>query len=297
MKPNVPHIFDRAALARNRTRAAKNLHSYDFLLQRAAEDLLDRIKVQNRNFDSALCLGASNGYLGRKLKAENLIGETGTGKIKTWMEADITPAMLPQGGVVLDEERLPIKPQSLDLIVSFWGLHHVNDLPGALVQICRALKPDGVFLAALPGNENLRGLQTAFLESQTKILGGVRPHIHPFADLRDLAGLMQRAGFHLPVADSDVLRVRYAQPLSLLHDLRGMGESNILTRRSKTALRRDVLQDALARFQAASQDNGKAVAEFEICYLAGVSPHTEKRQKQEPGELITRFDESPITGV
>ena len=296
MNANVPNIFDRAALRRNRTRAAKGLPGFDFLLQRTAEDLLDRIKVQNRRFETALCLGASTGYLGAKLKAENLIGNHSAAKINTWIEADITAAMLPQGGLVLDEERLPLKPQSLDLIVSFWGLHHVNDLPGALVQICRALKPDGVFLAALPGNENLRTLQTAFLESQTEILGGVRPHIHPFADLRDLAGLMQRAGFHLPVADSDVLRVRYQQPLSVLRDLRGMGESNILTTRVKSALRRDVLQDALARFHAATQEDDRAVAEFEICYLAGFSPQSTEPKKHEPGAPITRFDESPITG-
>ncbi len=293
MSENVPNIFDRAALARNRTRAAKQLHEFDFLLQRTADDLLDRIKVQNRTFETALCLGASNGYLGAKLKANGMVGEPPLAKLKNWIETDITSAMLPEGGIVLDEERLPLKPQSLDLIVSFWGLHHVNDLPGAFVQICRALKPDGVFLAALPGNENLRTLQTAFLESQTKILGGVRPHIHPFADLRDLAGLMQRAGFHLPVADSDVVRVRYSKPLSILRDLRGMGESNILTTRSKTALRRDVLQDALARFSAATQEDGKAVAEFEICYLAGFSPHSSDARKHEPGEPITRFGESP----
>ncbi|MBT7642132.1 MAG: methyltransferase domain-containing protein [Rhodobiaceae bacterium] len=296
MSANVPNIFDRAALRRNRTRAAAQLHEFDFLLQRAAEDLLDRIKVQNRKFETALCLGASNGYLGTKLKAEGLIGSHSTAQINTWIEADITAAMLPEGGLVLDEEHLPIKPQSVDLIVSFWGLHHVNDLPGALVQICRALKPDGVFLAALPGNENLRALQTAFLESQTKILGGVRPHIHPFADLRDLAGLMQRAGFDLPVADSDILRVRYAQPMSVFRDLRGMGESNVLTTRTKSALRRDVLQEALARFHETTQDNGKAVAEFEICYLAGVSPLSAHSKKHEPGEPITRFDERPITG-
>ncbi len=292
MSKQVPHIFDRRALQHNRTRAAATLHQFDFLLTHAAADLETRINVQNRDFETALCLGASGGYLGARLKQSGLMGQ----KISHWIEADLSPAMLPNAGLVLDEENLPLKDQSLDLIISFWGLHHINDLPGALVQIRRALKPDGLFLASFPANETLRALQTAFIESQTQLLGGVRPHIHPFADLRDLAGLMQRAGFALPVADSDVVRVRYADPLGLLRDLRGMGESNILTARTKAPMRRDVLADALARFTMATQEDDKSIAEFEICYLTGFAPPTTQDAKHEVGQPMTRFDETPITG-
>ena len=298
MSKQVPQIFDRRALRRNRTRAAASLADYDFLLRRAADDIADRLMVQNRNFETVLCTGASGGYLRDELTKRGLLGTKITGLI----EADITPAMLRGDGLVLDEEYLPIKPHCLDALISFWGLHQTNDLPGALVQMRQALKPDGLFLAALPGNENLRALSTAFIESQSQLTGGVRPHMHPSADLRDLAGLLQRAGFNLPVADSDVVSVRYGDPLRLLRDLRGMGESNILTARAKCAMRRDVLVDTLARFAASGENgsaqDGKTEAQFEICYLAGFAPpqNTGDAPKYEPGQPITRFDETPITG-
>ena len=291
MSASVPQIFDRTALRRNRARAASGLKDFDFLLTRAAADMADRIMVQNRQFDRALCLGCSTGYLRHELASRGALGS----KIEHWTDADLVPDMLPpEGGLVLDEEALGLEPQSFDLIVSFWGLHHVNDLPGALLQVRQALTPDGVFIAALPGNENLRALRTAFLTAESDMLGGARPHIHPFADLRDLAGLMQRAGFALPVADSDVVDVRYGNPLNLLRDLRGMGESNILMQRSKAPLRRDVLGAAMARFAADNQDGEKVLAQFEICYLAGFAPSEGLAQKHQEGEPITRFDESAI---
>lgn len=292
MSRDVPQIFDRRALRANRRRAAAGLPAHDFLLRRAADELADRLQVHNRRFRRAVCLGASGGLLRAEAEARGLVGPAASGgKIDAWLDADLSAALLPQGGLVLDEENLPLKPKSCDLIISFWGLHHVNDLPGALIQICRALTPDGLFLAALPGNDNLRALQSAFLAAETELLGGVRPHIHPFADLRDLAGLMQRAGFALPVADSLPVPVRYGDPLRLLADLRGMGESNVLAARHKAPLRRDVLASALARFTAATQQDGKAVADFEICYLAGFAPGG-AAAKHEPGTPITRFDDS-----
>lgn len=292
-KSKVPQIFDRRALRRNRTRAAAHLADYDFLLRRAAQDLTDRLAVQNRHFDKLLCLGASGGLLRETLKSRGLLGD----KINHLIEADLTPALLPHGGLVLDEETLPLAMGKLDGIVSFWGLHHVNDLPGALVQIRQSLKPDGLFLAALPGNENLRALSTAFIESQSALTERVRPHMHPQADLRDLAALMQRAGFALPVADSDVVRVRYQDPHRLLKDLRGMGESNILAARHKAPMRRDVLADSLARFTKATQINAKAEACFEICYLAGFAPPDAARPHapHEAGQPIKRFDETGLT--
>ena len=267
MSREVPQIFDRLRLRQNRTRRAAKLANYDFLLRRAAEDLAGRIALQNRQFDTALCLGASGGILREALATH------GGARIGRLIDSDLTHALVPQGGLVLDEEKLPIKAQSIDLIVALWGLHHVNDLPGALLQIRHALKPDGLFLAALPGGATLAELRAAFLSSEASLLGGAQPHIHPFADLQDLAGLMQRAGFALPVADSDMVAVRYQEPFKLLDDLRGMGEANALTARPKHFLRRDVLRAALAQFSAATQEDGKAVAQFELCYLAGWAPH------------------------
>ena len=288
MSREVPHIFDRQRLRQNRTRRAAKLADYDFLLRRAAEDLAGRIALQNRQFDTALCLGASGGILREALATQ------GGARIGRLIEADLTHALVPQGGLVLDEEKLPIKAHSLDLIVALWGLHHVNDLPGALLQIRHALKPDGLFLAALPGGATLAELRAAFLNSEASLLGGVQPHIHPFADLQDLAGLMQRAGLALPVADSDMVAVRYQEPLKLLDDLRGMGEANVLTARPKHFLRRDVLRAALAQFSAATQEDGKAVAQFELCYLAGWAPHERHGERHKEGEPITRFDESAL---
>ena len=288
MQSNVPQIFDRARLRRNRARCAAGLGDYDFLLRRAADDLAGRIALQNRDFGTALCLGASGGALRAALATHGGAG------IGTLIEADLATPMLPHGGVVLDEEALPLKPQSLDLIISLWGMHHVNDLPGAFLQIRRALKPDGLFLAALPGGATLAALRAAFLEKEAEILGGAHPHIHPFADLQDLAGLMQRAGFALPVADSDIVDVRYQNPYRLLEDLRGMGEANVLTARPRQFLRRDVLTAALAQFAAQSQKDGKAIAAFEICYLAGWAPHESQTQAHEEGQPFTRFDESAL---
>ena len=290
MQNKVPQIFDRAALARNRHRAAARLDAYDFLLRRAALDLADRLAVQNRHFDTVLVLGASGGILRDTLSEKGLMGR----QINRLIEADLTDAMLPQGGLVLDEECLPLKPACLDGLVAFWGLHHVNDLPGALLQMRQALKPDGVFLAALPGNENLRALSSAFIESQSALTGAVRPHMHPSADLRDLAGLLQRAGFALPVADSDLVEVRYGDPLRLLRDLRGMGESNILQARHKGAMRRDVLHDVMTRLNMMRGADNKFEAVFEICYLAGFAP-TQDATRHEPGQPITRFNETVIT--
>jgi SAM-dependent methyltransferase len=292
MQSNVPQIFDRARLRRNRARRAAALGDYDFLLRRAANDLAGRIALQNRRFDTALCLGASAGASGGVLR--DALAAHGDARIATLIEADMAAPLVPQGGLVLDEEALPLKPHSLDLIVSLWGLHHVNDLPGALLQIRHALKPDGLFLAALPGGATLAALRAAFLQSEAAILGGAQPHIHPFADLQDLAGLMQRAGFALPVADSDMVHVRYKNPYRLLDDLRGMGEANVLTARPRQFLRRDVLTAALAQFAQETQEDGKAVATFEICYLAGWAPHESQQQAHEEGQPFTRCDESAL---
>ena len=288
MSREVPHIFDRQRLRQNRTRRAAKLADYDFLLRRAAEDLAGRIALQNRSFDTALCLGASGGIL------RHALADQGGARIGTLFEADLTAALVPPNGLVLDEENLPIKAHSLDLVVALWGLHHVNDLPGALLQIRHALKPDGLFLAALPGGATLAELRGAFLASEARLLGGAQPHIHPFADLQDLTGLMQRAGFALPVTDSDMVAVRYQEPLKLLDDLRGMGEANVLTARPRQFLRRDVLHAALAQFSAATQEAGKAVAQFELCYLAGWAPHKRHGKKHQEGQKINRFDESAL---
>ena len=285
MTHSVPLIFDRQRLAANRARAAPGFGEHDFLHRHIAADLADRLAVQTRDFDKTLILGSNQGRMRAALQS--------TQQVSFIVEADLTQSMLPAAqaapGLVLDEEILPFAEASLDLVISPWGLHHVNDLPGTLLQIKRALKPNGLFLAALPGSQTLTPLRQAFMQAETDICGGAAPHFHPFADLRDLGGLLQRAGFALPVADADMVRVRYRSPLSLLADLRGMGDGNILTQRAKQSLRRDVLMRAMQIFTETSQEDAKSLAQFEICYLAGWAPHESQQKPMRPGSARMRL--------
>lgn len=237
-----------------------------------------RLSAITRRFPTALILGSFGGLL-RDYPAFKE-------RIDTSFMADLAEAMLPKGTarLIADEETLPLAPASLDLIVSLWGLHHVNDLPGALVQIRQALKPDGLFLAALPGGHTLDTLRNALLHAETEISGGIGAHIHPFIALPDLAHLMQRAQFALPVADIDTLTVNYADPHSLFADLRGMGDTNILTDRARI-LRRDVL----ARAWELCKENGKTPIRFDLCYLTGWAHHESQQKPLAPGSATTRL--------
>lgn len=285
MSSDVPIIFERQRLAANRTRAASAFAQYNFLHRHIAADMAERLSVQTREFDRTVILGSNKGLLRAALSEHK--------QVQFIVDCELTAALLPPASdassLVLDEEKLPFADASLDLIMSPWGLHHVNDLPGTFVQIKRALKPDGLFLAALPGSQTLAPLRQAFVQAETELCGGAAPHIHPFADLRDLGGLLQRAGFALPVADADMVRVRYSSPFSLLADLRGMGESNVLTQRAKRPLRRDVLMRAMEIFAQATAQDGKSLAEFEICYLAGWAPHESQQKPLRPGTARARL--------
>ena len=191
---------------------------------------------------------------------------------------------------VTDEEVLPFAPGSLDLVVSALSLQFVNDLPGTLIQIRRALKPDGLFLAALIGGESLTELRQAFAAAEAEVEGGVSPRVAPFADLRDLGALLQRAGFALPVADVDRVIVRYASPLDLMQELRRMGAGNVLLERRRVPLKRATLRRMLEvyaeRFGGA---DGRIPATFEIVWLSGWAPHESQQQPLAPGSAKTRL--------
>ncbi|MFT5180998.1 MAG: NADH dehydrogenase [ubiquinone] 1 alpha subcomplex assembly factor 5, partial [Alphaproteobacteria bacterium] len=189
-----------------------------------------------------------------------------------------------------DEEFLPFRDGSFDLILSCASLHHVNDLPGALIQIQRALKPDGVFLAALFGGATLTELRQSWLAAETTLEGGAGPRVAPFADLRDAAGLLQRAGFALPVADSDTITVTYDNPLKLMSDLRGMGETNVLVERRRTPTRRATLMAVAERYMSQfAGDDGRAPATFQILYLTGWAPAAGQPQALRPGSATARL--------
>lgn len=201
------------------------------------------------------------------------------------MEPD--PALLAEGAgtaVAGNEEALPFAEGAFDLVVSLFGFHWVNDLPGALVQLRRALKPDGLLLAAMPGGETLKELRQAFLEAETAVEGGVSPRVSPFVDVRTAGGLLQRAGFALPMVDVDSLTVSYENAFALMRDLRGMGEANALAGRRRSFSRRRTLF-AMAETYAARHGGveGRIPATFEVLYLTAWAPHESQPKPLAPG--------------
>ncbi len=209
------------------------------------------------------------------------------------IEADFSGAMLAgRGGarVVADEERPPFAAASLNLVVSLLSLHWTNDLPGALVQVRRALQPDGLFLGAMLGGATLHELRGALLEAEAEVTGGAGPRVSPFADAFDAAGLLQRAGFALPVSDVERLTVTYAHPLRLLADLRAMGETNVLRDRPRRPLTRAVLARAFEIYgERWAEGDGRVPATFEIVWLAGWAPHASQQQPLKPGSAKARL--------
>ena len=282
--PPSPLIFDRGLL-RARHRRAASLGPATFLLDRVADDITDRLATVKRRFDLALDLGTP-GEVVRAALAR--VGSVGT---------IVAAAAFPAGGagrvtpfVIADEEALPFGDATLDLVVSTLALQFVNDLPGTLVQIRRALKPDGLLLAALLGGETLAELRESFAAAESETTGGVSPRVAPFADLRDLGALLQRAGFALPVTDTDRLTVRYDSAFALMHDLRRMGATNTLIDRRRRPLRRATLMRMAEIYAERFADpDGRLRATFEIVWLSGWSPHPSQRQPLKPGSAAARL--------
>jgi SAM-dependent methyltransferase len=279
-----PMLFDRALIRRRRRRAAA-LGPATFLLDRVADDLADRLAAVLRRFELALDLGTPGEAVRAALSR--------LGSIGTIVKAG---AVLPPGAagvarfVAADEEALPFGDGTLDLVVSGLALQFVNDLPGALVQIRRALKPDGLFLAALLGGETLTELRQSFAAAESEVEGGASPRVAPFADLRDLGALLQRAGFALPVADADRITVRYDSVFALMHDLRRMGATNALLARRRAPLRRATLMRMAEIYARRFADaDGRIRATFEILWLSGWAPHPSQQQPLKPGTAKTRL--------
>ena len=283
-----PLLFDRALHRKRLDRAASGFASADFLQRRAAADLVERLEVIMRDFPRAVDLSARNGAL-RQALADSPAAE----RVGLLIETDLSRAMLASRSgprVVLDEERLPFAAGSLDLVVSTLGLHWTNDVVGALVQIRRALKPDGLFLGALLGGSTLTELRQALTDAESEILGGAGSRVSPFADSRDAAGLLQRAGFALPVADVDRVNVSYEHPLKLLGDLRQMGETNVLADRHPRALTRTLLGRASEIYaERFAGPDGRVSATFEIVTLTGWAPHASQQQPLQPGSAKMRL--------
>ncbi len=278
-------LFDRELLWRRRARVAAMANAHDFLLQRVADDFLERLRAVHRQFETVVDLGAHHGVIARRLQA--LPGVSTIISVDhVWDYLKLCPA--PR--VLADEEFLPFREGSLDLVVSGLSLHHVNDLPGALLQIRRALKPDGLFLGALLGGQTLAELREAFLLAETEVESGASPHVAPFADVRDLGSLLQRAGFALPVTDADLVTVTYESPLALMRDLRGMGAGNVLKDRSRRPLRRETLIRACEIYiERHGLPGGRIPATFEIITLTGWAPHESQQKPLQPGSAKMRL--------
>ena len=283
--PESVAVFDRALVRRHRERAAPSVAAHDFLFREAAERLADRLDDTSRRFPLALDLGSRAGAF------DAVRG--GRGGIETLVQCDLAFAAaerLRPPRLVLDEEALPFAEGSLDLVVSVLALHWVNDLPGALVQLRRALKPDGLFLGAMLGGRTLGELRQCLADAEIAETGGLSPRVSPFADGRDCGGLLQRAGFALPVVDSDLLTVTYPDALALMRDLRGMGEANAVIERLRRPTRRAVLLRAAALYaERFAGDDGRIAASFEILTMTAWAPSPAQQQPLRPGSAATRL--------
>ncbi|MGL4397402.1 MAG: methyltransferase domain-containing protein [Hyphomicrobium sp.] len=282
--PN-PHIFDRALLRRRRCRFAGRARDHDFLMVRVADDFVERLSVVKRTFSRIAIVGAHPGIVAEKLARlypDAMI-----------IECDSGPSLLAgraHASVVCDEEALPFADQSLDLIVSPLALQHVNDVPGVLAQMRRSLKPDGLLLASLLGGETLKELRASWLEAEADVTGGASPRVAPFADVRALGALLQRAGFALPVVDSDTVIARYASPLAVIRDVRGMGASNVLNDRRRVPVTKGLLMRALDIYGERTQgSDGRVPATFEIVTLTGWCPHESQQTPLRPGSAAMRL--------
>jgi SAM-dependent methyltransferase len=284
--PQSPLIFDRALLRRRQHRA-RALGAATFLLGRAADDLVERLGAVLRRFDLAVDLGTPGDAVRNALAGLGSVGKVISVRPT---EEDLTPATANQKIVIADEEALPFRDGSLDLVVSALALQFVNDLPGTLIQIRRALKQDGLFLAALIGGETLTELRQAFAAAESELEGGASPRVAPFADVRELGGLLQRAGFALPVTDVDRLSVRYDSVFALMHDLRRMAAANALIERRRAPLRRTTLLRMAEIYGARFADpDGRLRATFEIVWLSGWAPHPSQQQPLRPGSAQARL--------
>jgi SAM-dependent methyltransferase len=264
---SAPVLFDRALLLQRQRRAARAPEM--FLLDRVVEDLSDRIAAVKRTFNDAADIwtpGALQALFNDRFKSFARIPDT-------------------------VREELTLAPQSLDLALSALAFQFVNDLPGVLAQIRRALRPDGLLLAAMIGGDTLTELRQSFAAAEAECEGGMSPRVAPFADLRDVGGLLQRAGFALPVTDVDRVVVRYANAFGLMQDLRRMGASNVLVERRRAPTRRaTMLRMAQIYNERFADEDGRIRATFDIIWLSGWAPHESQQQPLRPGSAKTSLE-------
>jgi len=278
-------VFDRATLRLRRARAATAWTGHAFLKQEIASRLVERLDDIRRRFDTALDLGCHGDEIAAALGGREAVGRL--------VRADLGLSFAQRArgpAVVADEEALPFAPASFDLVLSAMTLHWVNDLPGTLIQIARCLRPDGLFLGAMLGGGTLWQLRQAMSAAESEVEGGLSPRISPFADLGDAAGLLQRAGFALPVADSETIEVEYENALALMRELSAMGEGNLVAERRRGFSRRATLLRAAEIYaERFAQPSGRIGATFEVLFLHGWAPHASQPKALRPGSASHRL--------
>eukprot|EP01018_Ginkgo_biloba_P026556 Gb_17961 [translate_table: standard] len=291
-------IFDRSLKRKQRDRAAWLMGSNDNFLDTVTENMLDRLEDCKKNFPSALCLGGSIEPIRRLLH-----GRGGIEKLIMMdmsydminkcrdMEGKVSDAKFETFYVVGDEEFLPIKQGSVDLVISCLGLHWVNDLPGAMIQCRMALKPDGLFLAAILGGETLRELRIACTVAQMEREGGISPRISPLAQVRDAGNLLTRAGLALPAVDVDEFTIRYDSALELIEHLRSMGETNALLQRNQTLKKETALATAAIYQSMFGGEDGTIPATFQVIYMTGWAPHPSQQKAKRRGSATVSFED------
>lgn len=270
-------VFDLQSLVARKRRARRiDDRGAHFLMQRAAEDVADRLSTVQRSFGTAASILSQTDAAQRMLQQ--------SGKVENIFRVETDAALLDGDGLVAQDEILPLQPESVDLVISLYALQEANDLPGMLIQIRRSLRPDGLFLGCLAGAGTLGELREALLAAETELYGGASPRVFPFADVRDMGGLLQRAGFALPVTDSESVTVRYDSMFALIRDLRAMGATNSLLARSrKPANKALFLRAAEIYAERFSDPDGRVRATFSTIWLSGWAPHASQQKPLEPG--------------
>lgn len=276
-----PKLFDNQQITHNRERAASGFAKVDFLKQIAVERLEDRLDLMRRSFDRLLDVGSHGGYVAKALAGHEKVGKV--------ISADPSQQFVAQGeaygpSLMMDVEQLPRQAAGFDAVVSLLYLHQINDLPGLMRQMAGLLSPDGLFFAVLFGGRTLQELRSCLTAAEEEILGGISPHVAPMADIRDVGGLLGRAGLALPVADSELLTVTYSSVFTLMGELRAMGEGNALIGRRSSFSRRDVFARTAALYQERyGTADGKIPASFELIHLTAWSPDKSQQQPLRPG--------------
>ena len=283
-------LIDRKAVVDRKRRALRNrVNGADFLMRDAAQELADRLSAVERRFPRAAVLLTPTGLAADALRA--------TGKVDEVVEVAVHRDLLAGPGAIVEGDCLPLKPSSLDLAVSLLSMQELNDIPGFLIQVRRARKPDGLFIGAMAGAGTLAELRDALLAAETQLAGGASPRVLPFADVRDAGALLQRAGFALPVADHDDLTVRYATMFDLMRDLRAMGATNVLAGRSRRPATRALFTHAAQIYAGRHSDaDGRIRATFSLVWMSGWAPADSQRKPLRPGSAqvsLARVLEDP----